>query len=123
MPIPPGGAPDIVARLFAERLTPLLGQPIVAETKAGSDGNIAMESVARSAPDGYTVMICFDAMVIINPHMYSKMAVDPLKDLVPISSLVVAGSLFLVVNPSVPVKDFKGFIEYAKNAKIGRAHV
>ena len=116
VPIPPGGGPDVVARVVADKLSPLLGQPIVAENRAGSGGNIAMETVAHSAPDGYTVMICFDAMLVINPHMYSNMAVDPLKALAAISPLAVARSMFLVTNPSVPVRDFKSFIAYAKKA-------
>jgi tripartite-type tricarboxylate transporter receptor subunit TctC len=116
VPIPPGGGPDIVARVIADRLSPLLGQPMVVETRAGSGGNIAMDTVAHSAPDGYTVIICFDAMIVINPHMYSNMSVDPLKDLALISSLVGARTLFLVTNPSLPVKDFKGFIDYARKA-------
>jgi tripartite-type tricarboxylate transporter receptor subunit TctC len=116
VPIPPGGAPDVVARVVADKLSPLLGQPVVVETRAGSGGNIATDLVARAAPDGYTVMIAYDAMIVINPHMYSNMTVDPMKDLVPISSLVVARSMLLVVNPSLPVKDLKDFIEYAKKA-------
>ena len=116
VPIPPGGAPDIIARVVSDKLSPLLGQPIVVETRAGSGGNIAMDLVARSAPDGYTVMICFDAMVVINPHMYSNMTIDPMKDLAPIQSLAVARSMLLVVNPSLPVKDFRDFIDYAKKA-------
>lgn len=116
VPIPPGGAPDVVARVVADRLSPLLGQPVVVETRAGSGGNISTDLVARAAPDGYTVMIAYDAMIVINPHMYSNMTVDPMKDLVPISSLVVARSMLLVVNPSLPVKSLKEFIEYAKMA-------
>ena len=116
VPIPPGGAPDVVARVVADKLSPLLGQPVVVETRAGSGGNIATDLVARAAPDGYTVMIAYDAMIVINPHMYSNMTVDPMKDLVPISSLVVARSMLLVVNPSLPVRDLKEFIEYAKKA-------
>src|SRR5437868_10669588 len=62
IPIPPGGAPDIVARVVADRLSPLLGQPIVAEARAGSGGNIATETVARSPADGYSLLMAFDAM-------------------------------------------------------------
>lgn len=116
VPIPPGGAPDVVARVVADKLSPLLGQSVVVETRAGSGGNIATDLVARSAPDGYTVMIAYDAMIVINPHMYSNMTVDPMKDLVPISSMVVARSMLLVVNPSLPVRDLKEFIEYARKA-------
>ena len=67
IPIPPGGAPDIVARVVADRLSPLLGQPIVAETRAGSSGNIATETVAHSAPDGYSILMAYDAMIVFNP--------------------------------------------------------
>jgi tripartite-type tricarboxylate transporter receptor subunit TctC len=116
IPIPPGGAPDIVARVVAERLSPLLGQPIVAETRAGSGGNIATETVARSAPDGYTLLMAYDAMIVVNPHMYSKMPVDTLKDLVPVSSLAVAHTMFLVANPAFPAKNLQEFIEVAKAA-------
>src|SRR3954468_15257975 len=73
IPVPPGGAPDIVARVVADRLSPLLGQPIVAETRAGSSGNIATETVARSPADGYTLLMAYDAMIVVNPHMYAKM--------------------------------------------------
>ncbi|MFM9971191.1 MAG: Bug family tripartite tricarboxylate transporter substrate binding protein [Burkholderiales bacterium] len=116
VPIPPGGAPDIIARVVADKLSPLLGQPVVVETRAGSGGNIATDLVARAAPDGYTVMIAYDAMIVINPHMYANMTVDPMKDLLPIASMAVARSMLLVVNPSLPVKDLKDFIEYAKKA-------
>src|SRR3954470_13527223 len=81
IPVPPGGAPDIIARVVADRLSPLLGQPIVAETRAGSGGNIATETVARAAPDGYTILMAYDAMIVVNPHMYANMPVNTLKDL------------------------------------------
>jgi tripartite-type tricarboxylate transporter receptor subunit TctC len=116
IPIPPGGAPDIVARVVADRLSPILGQPVIAETRAGSGGNIATETVARSAPDGYTLLMAFDAMIVVNPHMYSNMKVDTLKDLVPVSPIAVAHTLFLVVNPSFPAKNLQEFIEIAKKA-------
>ena len=116
VPVSPGGAPDIVARLIGERLAPLLGQPLVAESRAGSGGNIAMELAARAAPDGYTLIICYDAMVVVNPHMYAKMAIDPLKDLVPVAPVAVAHSLFLVANPSLPVRNLQEFIDYARKA-------
>jgi tripartite-type tricarboxylate transporter receptor subunit TctC len=116
IPVPPGGAPDIVARVVADRVGPLLGQPLVAETRAGSGGNIATETVARSAPDGYTLLMAYDAMIVVNPHMYAKMSVDTLKDLVPVSPIAVAHTLFLVANPSFPAKNFQEFIELAKKA-------
>ena len=113
--VAPGGGPDTIARVIGERLSPLLGQPIVVENRAGSNGNIAMDLVAKSAPDGYSVVICADSMIVIIPHIYAKMTLDPLKDLVPVTT-VASNTFFLSVHPSVPVKNFAEFIEYAKVA-------
>ncbi|HKW38152.1 MAG TPA: tripartite tricarboxylate transporter substrate binding protein [Burkholderiales bacterium] len=115
VPIPPGGAPDISARVVGQRLSELLGQPVVVENRPGSNGNIAMDLVAKAPPDGYTLALLADSMIAINPHLYKKMQLDPLKDLAPVAS-VVSNSWVLSVNPSVPVKDFKEFIEYARRA-------
>jgi tripartite-type tricarboxylate transporter receptor subunit TctC len=115
VPIPPGGAPDISARVLGQKLSEALGQPVVAENRPGSNGNIAMELVAKSQPDGYTLGLLADSMVTINPHLYSAMQVDTLKDLAPVAS-VVSNSWVLSVNPKLPVKDFKEFIEYARRA-------
>ena len=111
-----GGAPDTVARVLGDRLSPLLGQPVVVENRAGSNGNIAMELVAKSAPDGYTMAMCADSMIVINPHMYAKMPLDVLKDLVPVAPIAEQSNFFLSVHPSVPVKNFQEFIEYARIA-------
>jgi tripartite-type tricarboxylate transporter receptor subunit TctC len=116
VPIPPGGAPDISARVVGQRLAELVGQPVVVENRPGSNGNIAMELIAKAPPDGYTLGLLADSMITINPHLYREMQVDPLKDLAPVAS-VVSNQWVLSVNPSVPVKDFKGFIEYARRAK------
>jgi tripartite-type tricarboxylate transporter receptor subunit TctC len=116
VPISPGGAPDLIARVIAEKLGPLLGQPVVVENRAGSGGNIAMEAVARSAPDGYTVMIVYDAMIVVNPHIYARMPLDTLKDLVPVSSVAIAPVFYLVTHPSVPVKGLQDFVDYARSA-------
>jgi tripartite-type tricarboxylate transporter receptor subunit TctC len=116
VPIPPGGAPDISARVVGQRLSELVGQPVVVENRPGSNGNIAMDFVAKSPPDGYTLGLLADSMVTINPHLYKGMQTDPLKDLAPVAS-VVSNQWVLSVNPSVPVKDFKEFIEYARRAR------
>jgi len=113
--VAPGSAPDTIARVLGERLSPLLGQPVVVENRAGSNGNIAMELVAKSAPDGYTVVIAGDSMIVINPHMYAKMPLDTLKDLVPVAT-VAYNTFFLSVHPSVPVRNFQEFIEHARKA-------
>jgi tripartite-type tricarboxylate transporter receptor subunit TctC len=115
IPIPPGGAPDISARVLGQRLAELLGQPVVAENRPGSNGNIAIDLVAKSAPDGYTLGLLADSMMTINPHLYKSMQTDPIKDLAPVAS-VVSNQWVLSVNPSVPVKTFREFIEYARAA-------
>lgn len=110
-----GGGPDTIARVVAEKLSPMLGQPVVVENRPGSNGNIAMELVATSAPDGYNLVICADSMIAINPHLYPKM-INPLKVLAPVATVAAQSNFFLSVHPSVPVKTFQEFIEYAKHA-------
>ena len=116
VPIPPGGAPDISARVVGQRLAELVGQPVVVENRPGSNGNIAMDLIAKAQPDGYTLGLLADSMITINPHLYKAMQTDPMKDLAPVAS-VVSNQWVLSVNPSVPVKSFKEFIEYARRAK------
>ncbi len=113
VPIPPGGAPDIVARVVGQKLSEILAVPVVVDNRAGSNGNIAGDLVAKSPPDGYTLLLGQDSLVAINPHLYAKMPFDPLKDLVPVATLV-ANQFVLAVNPSLPVKNFQEFIEYAR---------
>ncbi len=115
VPTAPGGGPDIVGRLLATKLADMLGQPVVVENRAGSNGNIAGELVARAAPDGHMLLLGMDSLIAINPHLYSRMAFDPLKDLQPVASLV-ANSFVLCVNPSLPVRTLPEFIEYARRA-------
>src|SRR6186713_1651639 len=114
VPIPPGGAPDIAARVIADKLSQNIGQPVVVENKAGANGNIANELVARAAPDGYTMGLLADSQITINPHLY-KMPIDTLRDLTPVTPVAV-NQFVLTVNPSLPVKTFPEFIEYAKKS-------
>src|SRR5213596_3491632 len=116
VPIPPGGGPDIVARLIAPKLGDALGQPVVVENRVGGNGNLAGELVARSPSDGHTLLLGMDSLMVINPHLYGKMSFDPQKDLTPVASLVSNG-FFMAVNPSVPARTFPPFIEYARRAK------
>src|SRR6266853_3731135 len=113
---PPGGGPDIVARLLAPKLAEALGQPVVVETRVGGTGTIAGEAVAKSPADGHTLLVGHDGLFVINPHLYKEMPIDPLKDLIPVTSLVSNG-FFMAVNPSVPARTFPEFIEYARHAK------
>jgi tripartite-type tricarboxylate transporter receptor subunit TctC len=110
---PPGGATDIIARLVAQGLSTRLGVPVVVENKPGSGTNIAGDAAAKADPDGYTILHGPDNMFIANPHLYAKMTFDPLKDLVPITSLV-ANQMVLAVHPSVPAQSFKDFVELAR---------
>ncbi len=113
--IPPGGAPDIVARVVGEKISHTLGQPVVVDNKPAANGNAAAQEVARAAPDGHTLLLAADSLITINPHVYSKMPIDTLKDLTPVSSLV-SNQFVLSIDPKLPPKDFKEFIEYAKKA-------
>jgi tripartite-type tricarboxylate transporter receptor subunit TctC len=113
--IPPGGGPDIIARLLAAKLADAFGQPFVVENRVGGNGTVAGEVLVKSAPDGYTLFVAADSVLVINPHMYKSMPFDPLKDFVPVASLVSNG-FFLAVNPSVPARTFPEFIAYAKKA-------
>jgi len=106
---PPGGAADLLARLIGQSLGETLGQPIVIENKGGANGNIGGEVVARSAPDGYTLLMSSGSMVAINPHIYASMPFDPAKDIVPVAA-VARVPFYLVVRAENPAKDFKAFI-------------
>src|SRR6266853_874117 len=112
---PPGGGPDIVARLLAPKLSEALGQPVVVENRVGGTGTIAGEAVAKSPPDGHTLLVGHDGLFVINPHLYKEMPIDPLKDLAPVTSLVSNG-FFLAINPSVPAHNFTEFIDHARRA-------
>ncbi|MFL6799352.1 MAG: Bug family tripartite tricarboxylate transporter substrate binding protein [Xanthobacteraceae bacterium] len=112
---PPGGAADIVTRLVAQALSSRLGQPIVVENRPGSGGNIVGELIANAPPDGYSLLLGPDNLFTINPHLFARMSFDPLKDIVPIAS-VVSNQLVLVVTPKVPAKDLKEFISLAAHS-------
>jgi len=113
--IPPGGAPDLTARIVGEKIAGGLGQPVVIENRPGSNGNIAAELVAKGEADGYTLLLGADSLVAINPHVYSRMPIDVQRDLVPVASLV-SNMFVLSVNPSLPVASFQEFVEYARKA-------
>ncbi len=116
IPIPPGGAPDIAARILGEKLNEALGQPIVVENRAGSNGVIAVEMLAKAPADGYTLALIADSQVVINPHLYPASSVDPMKDLVPVAT-VAANEFVLSVNPKLPVHSFAEFIEHARKVQ------
>jgi tripartite-type tricarboxylate transporter receptor subunit TctC len=109
----PGGAADTVARAFQEPLTRALGQSIVVDNRPGAGSSIAAEHVAKSAPDGYTMLIASPSSILVNPLISPKAGFQPLKDLTPISK-VSSSPLILAVNPSVGVGSVKDLIAYAK---------
>jgi tripartite-type tricarboxylate transporter receptor subunit TctC len=113
VPFPAGGATDIVARLLAQRLGEAWGQAVVVENRAGAGGNIGADAVAKSPPDGYTLLMASGSIVTANPYIYKTLTYDPAKDLVPITN-VASGPQVIVVAPNVPAKDLKEFIAYAK---------
>jgi len=113
---PPGGAADLVARLVGQSLSARLGEPMVVENRPGSNGNLAGDLVAHAAPDGHTLLLGPSALFAINPHLYAKMSIDPLKTLLPVASLV-SNALLLVENPALEPKGFADFIAIARRAR------
>src|SRR5260221_8923418 len=113
---PPGGAVDLIARLYGQGLSIRLGQPVVIENKPGSGGNLASDTVAKAAPDGYTLLHGSDNVFMSNPHIYKHMPFDPMKDLVPVASLS-SNQLVLAVHPSVPANTLREFVELARSTK------
>jgi tripartite-type tricarboxylate transporter receptor subunit TctC len=97
-PFPPGGGVDITARAIAHELAPLFGQPVVVENRPGAGGNVAAGEVARSAPDGHTLLLTLNALHAISPHLYAKLPFDAMKDFTFITPLVSFNNV-LVVSP------------------------
>ena len=113
VPFPAGGTTDILARAVAQRMSETLGQQVVVDNRPGAGGNIGSELVAKSAPDGYTLLMGTVGTHAINPSLYSKMPYDHVKDFTPV--ILVAGvPNVLVVNPDLPVKTVAELIAYGK---------
>ena len=111
---PPGGAADQIARAVSQPLQQALGQPVVVENRAGANGNIAGDYVAKQPADGYTLLMSSGGTVSINPHLYPRMTFDPAKDLVPVAAAARV-LVFLEVNPQrVPVNTAREFLAYLK---------
>jgi tripartite-type tricarboxylate transporter receptor subunit TctC len=114
--IPPGGAPDIAARLLSQFLQESPGWSVVIENRTGANGNIAAAEVAKAPPDGYTLLLGADSGITINPHVYANLPFDPLKDLAPVTSLA-TNQFMMSAHPDLPIKTFPDFIEYARQTK------
>jgi tripartite-type tricarboxylate transporter receptor subunit TctC len=113
VPYPPGGSTDITARVVADNLRPLLGQPVVIDNRPGAAGNIGAEVVAKSAPDGYTLLMATSTHAT-NPSLYKSLPYDFVQDLAPVSQVAFIPNL-LVVNPKVPTANLAEFIAYVKD--------
>jgi tripartite-type tricarboxylate transporter receptor subunit TctC len=110
---PAGGPLDAHARLWSEPLSKILGQPVIIDYKAGAGGSIGAEFVAKSAPDGYTILLANTGTMVINPALYTKLPYDMSKDFAPVARTA-EQPLALVVHPGVPASNLKEFIAYAK---------
>ena len=125
VPFGAGGQSDVVARVVAQKLSEIWNQPVLVENRVGANGNIGTEAAMKASPDGYTLFFPTQT-VAVNARLAPIPGLDPLKDLVPISTTGFV-ELMLVVNGGVPAKTFAEFIAHAKanpgTLKIGRAHV
>jgi tripartite-type tricarboxylate transporter receptor subunit TctC len=110
---PPGGGIDVMARQIADKLTGAWGQPVVVENRPGANTIVATDAVAKSAADGYTVLMTTDATFSINPHLYAKLPFDTQRDFVPVTMLVLLQQL-LVAHPSLPAGTLGELIALAK---------
>jgi tripartite-type tricarboxylate transporter receptor subunit TctC len=113
IPFSAGGPTDVLARAIAPKLSESLGVPVIVENKVGAGGSLAMDAVAKAAPDGYTIGMGHSGTQSINPHLYAKLPYDPLKDFAPITPVVSYVNV-LVCNPNVPVKTVADLVAYAK---------
>jgi tripartite-type tricarboxylate transporter receptor subunit TctC len=113
VPFPPAGPTDVVARLVGQKLAERWGQQVVVENRAGAGGTIGAELVARTAPDGYTLLMGSTANMAVNVTLYDKLSYDPVKDFVPVNLAAITPNL-MVVNPALPAKTVREFVALAK---------
>ena len=114
VPYPPGGPTDLMARLLQASMQARLGVPVVVENRAGAGGNIGTSAVAKSAPDGYTILLAASGPMAVNPTLYKQLNYNPLTELTPVIQIS-AFPLVLEVHPSVSAKDVKSFIAAVKS--------
>jgi len=113
LPYPPGGGSDTIARPVTKKLSEYLGQQVLVDNRGGAGGNIGMEAAARSAPDGYTIVLGLTAQLAVNPSLFKSINYDPVRDFDPITMLA-NGAYVLVAHPSLPVRSVKDLIAVAK---------
>ena len=110
---PPGVAPDVTARLLADKFAEAWGKPVVVENVTGAGSNIATDRVAKAAPDGYTLLMGGNSALIMSPSLYDRLPYDPVKDFAPISQVFIAANL-LTIHPGVPAKSIPELVALAK---------
>lgn len=120
VPYPPGGSSDIIARMVGQQLSEALKQPVIIDNRAGANGNIGADVVAKSAPDGYTLLLCDVGALAISPSVYTKLAFDPSKDLQAVTMLAYSPHL-LVVHPSVPANNLQELVALSKKTDLNFA--
>ncbi len=113
VPFTPGGSTDLLARILARKLEPIVGQPIITENRPGAGGAVAANAVAKSDPDGHTFMMGHIGTLAFNPSLYANLSYDPVRDFAPVA-LVARLPNILVINPAVPATNLREFIAYAK---------
>jgi len=114
VPYAAGGSTDALARAVGQKLGDAFGQQVIIDNRTGANGNIGTDMVAKASADGYTLLMAFDATMVINPAVYAKLPFDPVKDFAPITK-VAALPLILVAHPSFPPNNTKELIPYAKS--------
>jgi tripartite-type tricarboxylate transporter receptor subunit TctC len=112
-PFPAGGGYDFLSRMVGAEMTKTFGQPVIVENKAGANGNIGTDAAAKSAPDGYTLLMGGNSPLALNVGLYPKLPYDPLRDFEPIARVATQPNLF-AANPKVPVKSVAELVQYAK---------
>ncbi|MDB5875003.1 MAG: tripartite tricarboxylate transporter substrate binding protein [Ramlibacter sp.] len=120
VPYPPGGSSDIIARAISQPLSEALKQSVIVENRAGANGNVGAELVAKSAPDGYTILLCDTGALAISPSVYTRLAFDPSKDLRGVTMLAYSPHL-LVVHPSIPANNLKELVALSKQRNLNFA--
>ena len=113
VPFPPGGPADILARVIAQKMSEDFGQQVIVDNRPGANTIIAAEAAAKSAPDGYTLLMAIDSTLTMNPTLYSKLPYDPLKDFAPVA-LIATVPAVLAAHPSFPANSVKELVELAK---------
>jgi tripartite-type tricarboxylate transporter receptor subunit TctC len=120
VPYPPGGSSDIIARAIAQPLSEALKQSVIVDNKAGANGNLGADLVAKSAPDGYTLLLCDTGALAISPSVYTKLGFDPSRDLRGVTMLAYSPHL-LVVHPSVQASNLKELVALSKRTELNFA--